>query len=324
MDELQDKYKKDTLALDEFVLLRDKVNALTDEQLAKQLFEDWVQSDIDTSQVDSDRIHALKEKIDTSIGRNSNRKSITLGRIGRIAVAVLLPFFILSTLYFYKQTRLIGSEEMIVTTGVGERANITLPDGTNVSLNFQSRLAYLPKEFNKKQREITFKGEAYFQVHKNAKCPFLINAKGLKIKVLGTVFNLHVRDNETSASLALEEGSVLFLSDKTHKNEILEVGSMGILDQKTGDITVIRQKNIENAAAWKAGYLKFEETELSEVINNIESSYGVNIEIDKESLSDLFTGTLPSNNLNEALLILEKSYHLKRSGTGNKILLTEE
>jgi len=324
VDELQDKYKKDTLALDEFVLLRDKVNALTDEQLAKQLFEDWIQSDIDTSQVDSDRIHALKEKIDISIGRNSNRKSITLGRIGRIAAAVLLPFFILSTLYFYNQTRLIDSEEMIVTTGVGERANITLPDGTNVSLNSQSRLAYLPKEFNKKQREITFKGEAYFQVHKNAECPFLINAKGLNIKVLGTVFNLHVRDNETSASLALEEGSVLFSSEKTNKNVTLEVGNMAVLDQKTGDITVVRLKNIENAAAWKAGYLKFEETELSEVINNVESSYGVSIEIDKESLSDLFSGTLPSNNLNEALLILEESYHLKRSTTGNKILLKQE
>jgi len=321
VDELQNKYKTDTLSSDELMLLKEKINAMSDDELASQLQDDWMVSDIDTSSVDDHRMDDLKNRIDRSIGRKPVYTFGWLAKAARIAAAVLLPVFVLSTVYFYRQTRLAGSEEMVVTTGAGERANITLPDGTNVALNSNSRLAYLPKMFNKSDRRIAFSGEGYFQVHKDATRPFLIDGRGLGVKVLGTVFNLHVRENDASAELALEEGSVLFSSKRNHEDVVLEVGSMAILDQNTGSITVVNEKNITNAAAWKSGYLIYHETELSEVIKDMESNYGVTIVMGKKCLSDLFTGTVPSNDLNEALLILEKSYHLKSSRQGNRIVL---
>ena len=68
----------------------------------------------------------------------------------------------------------------------------------------------------------------------------------------------------------------------------------------------------------------FRNTELLEVIRAIEENYNVKIQVDcKDCLSDLFTGTLPANNLNEVLEIIERSYHLKSIITGKKIHLKQ-
>ena len=93
--------------------------------------------------------------------------------------------------------------------------------GVLVSLNSKSRLIYFPKDYNKKERKIAFGGEGYFQVKRNVNTPFLINAKGLQVRVLGTTFNLSVRDTERTAELALEEGCVSLLVDQDkQKNNI--------------------------------------------------------------------------------------------------------
>jgi transmembrane sensor len=294
---------------------------MTDDEIASQLQEEWMTEEIDVSSVDSNRLGNLKENIDRAIGRPKAGMQL-FKRIGQIAAAILLPVFIVTTYYFYKETRQLSSEEMVVTTGKGERASIILPDGTNVALNSESRLAYTPKVYNKKERQIAFDGEGYFKVHKDADRPFLIDAKGLMVRVLGTVFDLKARKKGETAELMLEEGSVQFFSTRTRENVLLKRGNKAILDQKTGRITVLCEKNIENAAAWKHGHLKFYETQLSSVIKNIETNYKVNINMDDTLYSsDLFTGTLPATNLNEAILILRKSYHLDCYQRGNKIIL---
>ncbi|MDR1717225.1 MAG: FecR domain-containing protein [Prevotella sp.] len=321
MNNLIDKYRKDELTPEELLELRRNADSMTDEEIETQIQASWLNDDIDTSSIDDKVMGRLKNNIDVLI----NRKRFGvhwLVRWSQIAAAILLPVSILCAVYFYRENSLTSSEEMFVITGKAERASITLPDGTVVSLNAESTLGYRPKNYNKKERMINFSGEGYFQVYHNKEIPFLINARGLQVKVLGTIFNLSVREKDDTAELVLEEGSVSLLSTLSNQNIILQKNQKAVLNQITGDITVILDENIRDISAWRRGDMVFRNTELSQVIRTIGKNYNMTIKIDcEEYLSDLFTGTLPINDLNEALSVIEQTYHLKAIINGREIIL---
>ena len=322
MGNLEDKYRKDTLSPVELQVLREEVNAMSDNELEQSLYQAWKEEEIDSTFVGDERVTEIKRKIDAVIGKEHSTVPMFI-RVGQIAAAVLLPVFIALSVYLYCENNRITSEEMIVSTGMGERANVTLPDGTRVSLNSNSKLGYIPKTYNQEERNIEFSGEAYFRVVKNTAVPFIIDAKGLKVQVLGTTFNLSVRENAQTAELALEEGSVQLLSVKSNKRVTLSPLQKAILDQNTGAITVVSDENVRDASAWRLGNMVFRNTPLSEVLRTIEENYNVSIEMNSDiRLTDQFTGTVPVGNLNEVLEVLEKSYHFKTEITGKIILLS--
>ena len=321
MNNLINKYGKDELTQKELSELRKNLKSMPEEEIERQLYANWLNDDIDTSSVEDDAIKKLKDNIDTTIGRKYTGLSLFV-RWSRTVAAILLPVFIIFTVYLYRENNLILSDEMFVTTGKAERANITLPDGTIVSLNAESILGYHPKGYNKKERTVKLNGEGYFQVYKNEKIPFIINSKGLQIKVLGTIFNLSVREKNTTAQLAVEEGSVSLLSIRNNQNVVLSKNQKAILDYLTGYITVITDENIRDISAWRRGDMVFRNTELSQVIRTIEENYNMTIKINcKKCLSDRFTGTLPVNALNEVLEIIERSYHLEAEINRKEIIL---
>lgn len=166
--------------------------------------------------------------------------------------------------------------------------------------------------------------KGYFQIDKNKEVPFIIDAQGLQVKVLGTTFNLLVRKDHKTAELALEEGSVWLGATQSHKNVILHPKQKAILDQSTGNIFIIAEEDTQKISAWRHGNMIFRNTKFSEVIHTIEQSYNVRINITcKNCPTDTFTGTLPLTNLNEVLEVIEKSYHLKAQIKGKEIILTD-
>lgn len=323
MENLEYKYRRNKLSTAELHELRNKVNSMSDDEIGQEMYQTWMNEDIDEISISNEYMDKIKTRIENSIHKkNTGRRRFI--HIVQIAASILLPVFIALSGYLYYENKQITTEEIIVTTGKGERASVTLPDGTNVSLNSESKLGYLPKVYNKEQRKINFNGEGYFHVCKNKEAPFIIDAKGLKIKVLGTKFNLLVHKNCKIAELALEEGSVWFEATKSNKNVVLLPNQKAILEQSTGNITVITDNNIKKASAWKYGNMIFRNTDLSEVIRAIEENYNVTIKITSKNCPiDSFTGTLPVTNLNEVLEVIEKSYHLKAQITGKEIILTD-
>lgn len=321
MDNLKYKYRKDELSPEELLELRNQVNAMSDKEIEQQMHSAWLNDEIDISWVEDERMNRIKENINLKIKKRRIGLSLFI-RWGQMAAAVLLPVFIFLSFYLYYQNSLIISEEMIVSTAKGERASITLPDGTLVALNSKSRLAYRIKDYNKKERRISFDGEGYFQVYKNKEVPFQISAKGLKVQVLGTTFNLLVREKDNTAELTLEEGSVQLISVKTDKSVILEPNQKAILDQQTGTITVMNDNHVEYSSAWRRGDMVFRNTLLSHVVQSIEEYYNVTIKIDcADCLEDTFTGTLSLTDLNEVLEVLERSYNVQATIVGREIHL---
>jgi ferric-dicitrate binding protein FerR (iron transport regulator) len=322
MNSLIHKYRKDELTPEELSELKKNVGAMTDEEIERQVYASWLTDEVNTSSVDDSTIAKLKSNIDAIVGGRPSRLSLFV-RWSQIAAVILLPVFILLAIRFYRENNLIMYEEMFVTTDKTERANITLPDGTTVYLNAESKLGYCPKKYNKNERNVNFSGEGYFQVFHNEDVPFVINANGLQVKVLGTVFNLSVREKNTTAELALEEGCVSLLSTQSNKNVVLLKNQKAILNRLTGDITVISDENITLISAWRRGNMVFHNSELSQVISAIEENYNMTIKVDcKDCLSDQFTGTLPLNNLNEVLEVIEYSYHLKAVISGKEVVMT--
>ena len=327
MKDIDQKYRKDCLSKEELLAWREKVNAMPDEDLAQTMRQAWMDEDFDTSAISDAQLDRLKGRIDAQIEEAHPKvtwRNLSLTqRVLSMAAAILLPVFAILTFYFYQENVRTTSDEMIVSTGVGERANITLPDGTTVTLNAESALTYQPNRFNKEERQIHFDGEGYFQVARNEDCPFRIDATGLKVEVLGTTFNLDAHREAATAELSLEEGSVSFLSTKTGESVIVEPNQQVILNQKDGLLTVIKPENIQYASAWKRGEISFENIPFEEVIQTMEENYHVDIEIDSALQNlDLFTGTLPVTDLHEALLIIGKVYGLNAHIDGNRITLS--
>lgn len=318
---LEQKYRQDRLTPNELNELRAKVNSTSDELLEEAICNEWMHDDIDISSVDMQRMDRLKRSIDKKI----NKKLFVYFKFFKwiqVAAIILLPISIAAIWYLYKENSQLSSEKMVVATGIGEHAKITLPDGTDVNLNAESKLCYIPKTYNKKERQIRFDGEGYFQVRKDKQHPFLINAQGLNVRVLGTKFNLLARKKDASAVLSLQEGSVLFSSLLTGMNVILKPNQKAILNQSTGFIIVKKEENFQDVIAWRRKELVFRNAPLRSVINSIEKNYNIKIRIKtKAYLKDLFTGTLPNSNINEDLEILEKSYHFKSIMTSQEVLI---
>lgn len=321
MNELDYKFRNNQISTTELEKLRDRINSMSDLELEEFINSSWFNEAIDISAVEDERIDRIKAKIDKDI-KKEEKRTFSLARIAQIAATILILFSVSFSIYLYNENNRLSSEELIVSTGKTERANITLPDGTMVALNFESELSYSPKLYNKTERKIHFKGEGYFQVQQDKERTFVIGAKGMEVRVLGTTFNLSVRNLSNIAELSLEKGSVSIQSAITQKNVILKPNQKAILNQQTGEITVISERNIQDISAWRRGDMVFRNTSLENVIQAIEENYNVNIAVSCSScLSDTFTGTIPTSNLNEVLEIIEQSYNMKASIKGKDIVL---
>lgn len=324
MDKLFDKYKSDKLSGEELQELRKVVNALSDDELAGRLETDWNQGEVGVDEVDEKCMERLKERIDRQAGIQKPWRVYVL-RVAKMAAAILLPVLLVTTLYLYTDSRQSFPSDMIVSTGKGERASMTLPDETKIALNYDSQVTYDPEAFAKGERRIDFDGEGYFQVKKDSRHPFVIHAQGLQVEVLGTVFNLLARNGDTHSELFLEEGSVRLMSVLTGEKVLLSPNQKAVLSVETGHIVVQTMENIAEASAWRKGDLIFRNEPLGNVLRTLEGCYGYKITTDCEDcLTDEFTGTLPTWDINEVLEVLEKLYPLEIEIKGKEIFLREQ
>lgn len=319
--ELEQKYRKDSLTPDELRQLREKVNSTSDACLEDSLQEAW--DTVEDSQADSQRLEELKMRIDRQLFSSGHVMPFYL-KVLRIAAAILLPLFMITTIYLYQENATLSEQDFVVSTGEGEQVTVSLPDGTQVTLNADSRLIYNLSDYNSDERRVTFDGEGYFRVAKNPESPFSVNAKGLKVSVLGTTFNLRARSSDTIAELSLEEGSVRFFSLKSGQNVVLSPNQKAVLDQIYGVVTVKDSRYVTDASAWRRGELVFRNVPFAEVLEEIGKVYHVSIIMEaaeQEYQNDLFTGVLSRTDINEVLEVIEHSYHMKAILKDGKIRL---
>ena len=196
--------------------------------------------------------------------------------------------------------------EYKVNTGV--KGFVTLPDGSEVWLNSDSRVSF-PAQFDTLNRKIRLEGEAYFKVKSNPRWPMYITCKNnVVVQVVGTEFNLTTYANDDNIKLLLVSG----------KLDILDPNNKRVIKvQQNEEVTIydlseaIPEKGcpvIYNSIAWKEGLLIFDNTLMSEVVKRLERWYGVQIEVEnKELLAYRFTATFKSESLDRVLNVLKIS-----------------
>lgn len=331
MKETDYKYRNDLLSSEELREACEKVNMASDEALEEVMREVWMNEEFDTSGVEEASLQRMKARIDARIDQSDNLqvaapvRRFSLAKVLRIAAAVLLPLLMLTTWYFYQESRVAEAEQIVVSTGKGEKAHITLPDGTSVSLNADSKLSYVPHLYNKEERHISFSGEAYFKVAKDKERPFRIDGDGLEVEVLGTAFNLRVRPGKPTSELYLAEGSVRLTSGKTAEEVVLAPKHRAIINCSNGHITVVGEEDADAATAWLRNEMVFKDAAFPRIVEQLEEVYGVHIDYrGSKTPEDLFTGTLFTTDLMESLKILEKTYNLNVDIQGKEIVLSQQ
>jgi ferric-dicitrate binding protein FerR (iron transport regulator) len=166
----------------------------------------------------------------------------------------------------------------------------TLPDGTVVALNSNSKLVF-PKQFKGNTREITIEGEAFFDVMPNPEKPFIINAGNAQVKVVGTSFNVLAYPEYETVEVVVKTGKVQVTGKNTdelaaEKQLYLIPGEKGILVVKNNVLE--KTKNADpNYLAWKTHDFIFNEVPLNEVFKCLEKTYHVNIEVLEPELKEL-------------------------------------
>ena len=167
----------------------------------------------------------------------------------------------------------------------GQRANLTLSDGTNVWLNACSEMTY-PASFSEDIRRVSLKGEAYFDVSKDVEHPFVVQTKKCDIKVLGTEFNVRVNEAESDCefSAALLEGSIE-LTNKMEPGPSIRLAPMQKAEWTGGKMVVESIRNLDDYR-WKEGLICFEDIRFADLMKRFEKTYDIRIVIQNKSLHD--------------------------------------
>lgn len=195
----------------------------------------------------------------------------------------------------------------------GGEYQIVLQDGTKVWLNSASSLSF-PSEFSGNERKVTLTGEAYFEVAKNKKMPFRVNANGTSVQVLGTHFNISAYKDDEIVKTTLLEGSVSVANKD--KQVILKPNQQAIGGISNGSI-IVKEANTEEVMAWKNGYFVFEDVDIRTIMKDLVRWYNIEVSYSGKTTSLKFGGTFSrSKDITELLNYLETlgDVHFKKEG----------
>ncbi|MGE4586161.1 MAG: FecR family protein [Mangrovibacterium sp.] len=240
--------------------------------------------------------------------------------------AVFLVSFLLGafTLYLINQNRITNCSKTFneIVVPYGERSVLYLYDGTKVWLNSGTTLKY-PVTFKDNERKVFVDGEAFFEVAKRKKQPFIVQADQLDIKVYGTRFNVCAYHNESRFYVTLEEGSVKAEEHKNHTGLLLTPGKQAIFNRRTNQLTQTTV-NPEFYSSWKENKLRFQDATFEEVLKKMERWYDIDIHMDPAiNLHEHFTMTIKTESLREMLNLLSKTTAINYEINEDKVFISK-
>jgi len=201
----------------------------------------------------------------------------------------------------------------------------TLSDGSIVDLNANSQISF-PENFDNNQRLVKLDGEAYFKITHNPEQPFVIDANGGFVQVVGTQFNVNTKTENKTIEVFVEAGIVKLYNLNKNTQDTMSVlltkGEKGFIDKTTGIPHKIENKeDNKNDLYWKNKILNFEATKLLEVAKTLEKIYDVKIEL-SDSIKNLpLTTTYEGENIEQILDIIKLTFNLKITKKDNNYII---
>ena len=302
----------------------------TDENETKRL-EDWVRSSpankalflehkkawIFSKQANSGlELNLDKEwaSLNTKLGERPKIKNLKPKRsmpiFMRIAAAVL--FMIAIALWFFmpqnKGQFAFASNKLILSE--------ELPDGTKIELNKNSSLSYT-EAAEGRLRKVKLKGDAFFDVKRDVKRPFKIETGSVDIEVLGTSFYVDNREGIDQVQVSVHTGSVAVRSNA--QQVMLGKGESAVYNKNTKSLNK-KTQTITNYYFLKDKSLKFENSSLTEVINDLERFYSIEVKLTNDQLLNCqLTAKYENKSLTEVLSFIEASLGIQTKIENNVV-----
>ncbi len=268
---------------------------------------------------------------------------IQFQRIIKFAALFILFFGIGAAFtYFVYPERFLGNATSKILHKVvipkGSKGEVILPDGTKVWLNASSQLMY-DGDYGIKNRNVSLLGEGYFQVKKNPKLVFMVLASGMKVKALGTTFNVKSYPEENYFSTTLVEGSVeiegknvdyklkpkqIFTCNKTivkprhdssdviDQNSELEINNQLNNEIEKPNVNIVSNINVDVYTSWKDDQWIIDSENLSSIAVLLERKFNVAVEIKSKELLDYkFRGIFKKETLEQILNVIKLTAPMK-------------
>ena len=205
-----------------------------------------------------------------------------------------------------------------MTTPRGRQFRVVLPDGSNVWLNAASSLRY-PTAFAGDRRTVELSGEAYFEIAKDTRRPFVVSAKGMHVQVLGTAFNLMAYPDEAAVNTTLVDGAVRVAAGKS--SLLLNPDEQACLPDNSSRFTVSKP-NLKEVLAWKDGRFRFDGAKITTIMRQIARWYDVDIEYRGDAPSNEFNGSISRAEYAQKILhALERTGNVHFSLEGRTIVV---
>lgn len=209
---------------------------------------------------------------------------------------------------------------------LAETRSIVLPDQTTIVLNRYSSLTY-PERFREKDRKVHLKGEAYFEVSKDAAHPFKVEAGAVMVQVLGTHFNIDAYPEDIQVKTTLLEGSVaVSLIGKTEERLILSPNESAVYNKEKKSLTLHTEKNAAKEIIWQDGTLLFKSEPLQEIVRELSNAFQTDIHIEGTDLQNYrMTATFSDGEtLDEILSLLCRNQKFEYTKTNDSITITQK
>ena len=274
-------------------------------ELDASVREQWEKEPLETIDDDAYAIYrqeALRLIRKSRKGRKFSKRQVPFGRAAAVAasLAVLISggYFIISDMIGNRVEKQLATYEHIVAAP-GQIREITLPDGTEVTLNVASSLKYNAR-YGKESREVWLDGEAFFDVESNEECPFSIHSGMLDVNVTGTSFNVCAYNDNPMTTVTVKSGKVgvVYGDDDIRMN--LRADEEMVIN--TDDSSVSRNAvNAMDALKWMRGSLIFRQNTLPEVIRILRRHYSCDIELRDSTSSVRISGTHDNKSIESVL-----------------------
>jgi ferric-dicitrate binding protein FerR (iron transport regulator) len=242
------------------------------------------------------------------------RKSFVRTTYFRVAAIALLLLGIGSGILFINDKGLISAKTTVATTDNQKNLQVTLPDGSNIFLNRNTKLSYR-NNFSRHGRHVTLSGEAFFEIARDENNPFTVDAGKAIVKVLGTSFNVITSNSDSAVEVFVKSGQVEVTDNEEGSNLILDPGFIGRVYSERSEKSVNTDPNY---MAWNTGLLVYDGQTLDIVFRDLKRVYNMDIVADDpEILLNTWTSPIDNQSQETIIRIICASFNLSYTKDGN-------
>lgn len=234
----------------------------------------------------------------------------------RIVTVALLSLALAGSAFVYSDGPMRLRADAL--SGTGETPTVELADGSIIQLNASSAVAY---RFTGQSRTVTLlRGQAFFQVAKDARRPFVVEALGGRTTALGTAFDVRIDGHTTEVTVT--EHAVSVAPDTLPEPAVrVNEGHQAVYD-RDGKVQDVRQADTNAVLAWRRGQLVVDNASVAKVVTEIGRHFAGRIIISNSNLAARrVSGTFTVTDTDAALALLRDSLGVSVIRVGPLILL---